>query len=450
MSGPGFVSARGFGAVGDGLSPDGPAIQAAIEAVSAGGGGEVLLPPGGYVSGSLFLRDGVVLRLEEGAVLLGSRDVRDYPLVMGRWEGVTRELHAGLVHARGARGIGIAGRGLIDGRGEEWWRLFRSGALDRPRPRLIAIEDCEDVSLRDFRAKDSPSWTINPVRSRNVDIVGLSIVNPPDSPNTDGIDPDSCSGIRISDCFISVGDDCIAIKAGSEGEAPGMRASCEGVTVSGCVLERGHGAVVLGSEMSGGIRDVVVEDCVFRGTDRGIRMKSRRGRGGTVERFRASGIAMRDVPCPFTINLRYHCGARGASEVVDLEARPFGSGTPAFRGLAFESIRAIGATVAAAWLDGLAESPIEDVSFSNVSIELAEGAAPAPAEMSDWAPPLSRAGFCAFDVRGLRLEGLRLRGQEGPAYVLERCEGILHDACEPEPGPSTTGAGRAFLAASRA
>jgi hypothetical protein len=354
------------------------------------------------------------------------------------------------VHARGARGIGVVGKGLVDGRGQEWWRLHRSGGLDRPRPRLIAIEDCEDVVLRDFRAKDSPSWTVNPVRSRNVDIVGLSIVNPPDSPNTDGIDPDSCSGIRISDCFISVGDDCIAIKSGTEGEAPGMRAPCEDVTVSGCVLERGHGAIVLGSEMSGGIRNVVVKDCVFRGTDRGIRMKSRRGRGGAVEGFRASGIAMRDVPCPFTINLRYHCGARGVPEVADLGPRPFGEGTPVFRDLAFESIRAVGATVAAAWLDGLAESPIEDVSFTDVSIELGGDSAPAPAEMSDWAPPLSRSGFCAFDVRGLRLDRLRIRGQEGPAYALEGCEGLEQFGCEPEPGPSSIAFGRASLRAERA
>lgn len=445
-----FRTAKDFGALGDGEAFDGPAIQAAIDAVSAGGGGEVVLPPGGYVSGSLFLRDGVVLRLDEGAALLGSRDPRDYPVVEGRWEGVTREVHAGLVHARGARGIGVVGGGIVDGRGQEWWRLFRSGALDRPRPRLVSVEDCEDVVLEGFRAKDSPSWTINPVRSRNVTIAGLSIINPPDSPNTDGIDPDSCSRLNISDCYISVGDDCIAIKAGSELESPGMRAPCEGVMVSGCVLERGHGAIVLGSEMSGGIRDVLVKDCVFRGTDRGIRMKSRRGRGGAVERFRAKGIEMRDVPCPFTINMRYHCGgARGDPEVADFGPRPFGAGTPAFREIAFESIRAFGATVAAAWLDGLAESPIEGASFKNVSIDLGGDSAPVPAEMSDWAPPLSRAGFCAFDVQGLRLENLYIGGQEGPAYVLGGCEGVRHLGCDPEPAASSSEGGRLSLLSAR-
>jgi polygalacturonase len=448
VSASGFRSAKDFGAVGDGEALDGPSIQAAIDAVSSGGGGEVLLPPGGYVSGSLFLRDGVVIRLEEGAALLGSRDARDYPIVEGRWEGVTRELHAGLVHARGARGVGVVGSGVVDGRGQEWWRLFREGRLDYPRPRLVSIEDCDGVVLSGFRAVDSPSWTVNPVRSRDVSIVGLSIINPPDSPNTDGIDPDSCSRVRISGCRISVGDDCIAIKSGTEGEARGMRAGCEDVVISGCVLERGHGAVVLGSEMSGGIRNVIVEDCVFRGTDRGIRMKSRRGRGGRVEGFRARRIAMSGVLCPFAINLRYHCGgARGDPEVADLGARPIGEGTPVFRDLSFESIRASGAGVAAAWLDGLAESPIDEVLFRDVSIELAGDSDPAPAEMSDWAPPLSRAGFCAFDLRNLRLEGLRLRGIEGPAYVLEGCEGLRHSECSPEP-PSAR-EGRASLTSAR-
>jgi polygalacturonase len=429
----GSKSVKDFGASGDGFSFDGPAIQAAVDAVSAAGGGEVVLPPGAYVSGSLFLRDGVVLRLEEGASLLGSRDIRDYPIIEGRWEGVTRRMHASLVHARGARGIGVEGKGIIDGRGQKWWELHRSGSLEFPRPRLVAVEDCDDVVLSGFRAKDSPSWTINPVRSSNITISKLSVVNPPDSPNTDGIDPDSCKGVRISDCFISVGDDCIAIKAGSEDENPEKRAGCSDIRISGCVLEHGHGGVVIGSEMSGGIRDVVVSDCIFRGTDRGIRMKSRRGRGGVVERFRAAGIRMYDVDCPFAINLRYHCGARGDPEVADLGPRPFGPRTPVFRHLSFEFIEAVGAGVAAAWIDGLAESPVADLLFSNVTVELGGEGRPRPAEMSDWAPPLARAGFYAFDVLRLRLDAVRIRGSRGPAYVLGGCEDMSHSACDPEP-----------------
>ncbi|MDP3178463.1 MAG: glycoside hydrolase family 28 protein [Spirochaetaceae bacterium] len=425
------TSVRRFGASGDGEAKDGPAIQAAIDAVSRSGGGDVVLPPGGYASGSLFLKDGVRLRLEQGATLLGSRDVRDYPVVDSRWEGSTRSTHAALIHARGAIGIGIVGPGTIDGRGQEWWRLFEEKALERPRPRLVALEDCEGVVLSGFSAKDSPSWTINPVRCRDVLVSGLSIRNPPDSPNTDGINPDSCSSVRIIGCFVSVGDDCITIKAGTEDEKPGLRRPCEDIVVADCVLERGHGGVVIGSEMSGGVRNVVVSNCVLKGTDRGIRMKSRRGRGGSVERVRVSNIVMDDVLCPFTMNLRYACGSWGNPLVADRGPRPAGEGTPTFRDISFNGITATNVRLAAAWLDGLPERPIEGVSFFDVSVGMGGSDAPAPVEMSDDAGAEARAGFIAFNVRGLRLGSFRISGHEGEAWRLSGCEGAERWGCSP-------------------
>lgn len=427
----GFLSVRDFGARGDGSSLDGPAIQAAIDRAAAFGGGTVLLPPGGYVSGSLFLRDGVCLRIESGAVLLGSRDPRDYPLVQARWEGSTRKSHAALVHAAGARDVSVVGRGAIDGRGEEWWRLFSSGTLEHPRPRLIALEDCERVLLEGFEARNSPSWTVNPVRSRDVRIAGLTIRNPADSPNTDGINPDSCRSVRISDCLVSVGDDCITIKAGTESELPELRSPCEDIVVTNCVLERGHGGVVFGSETSGGIRDVAISNCVFKGTDRGVRMKSRRGRGGVVERIRISNIAMRDVLCPFTMNLHYGCGAWGDPVVGDRGARALDGLTPRFRDISFSAVSASGARVAAAFLDGLAEAPVERVSFSDVSVTMEGGAEPQPPEMADGLTPLSRAGFRAANLRDLRLMNVRIEGQEGPAFAFEGCEGLEAAFCSP-------------------
>jgi polygalacturonase len=425
------VSAKAYGAVGDGAALDGPAIQRAIDAAGAAGGGSVFLPPGGYVSGSLFLRDGVSLRLERGAVLLGSRDPRDYPLLESRWEGRTCLTHAPLLGASGARGVGVSGEGAIDGRGEEWWRLFLEGSLASPRPRLLCFDRCEGVTLEGFEARNSPSWTIHPLRSHNVMIKGLRIENPPDSPNTDGIDPDSCSSVRIADCFVSVGDDCIAIKAGAEGEA--SPEPCEDVAISGCTLERGHGGVVIGSEMSGGVRDVAVSDCAFRGTDRGIRMKTRRGRGGKVERVRATGLVMEDTLCPFAINSHYGCGAWDDPAAADLGAREVDGGTPAFMDISFSSARATGVRRAAAWIDGLAETPIRGLSFEDVSIELAKDAEPGPVEMSPLAPALSRSGFRAYNVVDMRLENLRIRGCDGPAFYLCGCSGLVHDRCEPPP-----------------
>lgn len=424
-----WVSVRDFGAKGDGASMDGPSIQAAVDRAGAAGGGLVVLPPGGYVSGSIFLRDGVHLRLEAGASLLGSRNPADYPLVEGRWEGRTRPVHASLVHARGVRRAGVCGPGLIDGRGEEWWRLFRGGELAHPRPRLLAFEECEDVLLEGFLAMNSPSWTINPVRSRGVRIQGVSVRNPPDSPNTDGINPDSCSRVVITGCFVSVGDDCIAVKAGVETEAEGLSAPCEDIIVSDCVLERGHGGVVIGSETSGGIRNVTVSNCVFRGTDRGIRLKSRRGRGGGVERVRVSGIVMEGVLCPFTLNSHYGCGAWGDPRVSDRGARPVDRGTPRFRDISLSGVTAVGVTLAAAWIDGLAELPAERVSLSDFTAEMAEGAAASPPEMAEGLPSLARAGIRALNVSGLRLRDCAIRGQDGPAVRLEGCGDAVLEGC---------------------
>ncbi len=426
------LSVKAFGAVGDGKTNDTKAIQAAIDAASRAGGGTVVLPPGAFVSGSIFLKDRITLFLDPASTLLGSRDRRDYPLVDGRWEGSTRAMHAALIHAAGATSVAVAGRGTVDGRGQEWWRLFRSGELELPRPRLIALEDCEDVLLEGFTARNSPSWTVNPVRSHNVRISGLAIVNPGDSPNTDGINPDSCSAVRISDCYVSVGDDCITIKAGSEHEAAERARPCEDVVVTNCVLERGHGGVVIGSETSGGVRNVSISNCVFKGTDRGIRMKSRRGRGGTVERIRVSNIVMSEVLCPFTMNLHYGCGAWGEEAVSDRGARPVDAGTPHFRDIAFNAISASAVLLAAAFIDGLAEAPVEDLSFTDVRVELGGEAEAAAPEMAEGLPLLSRAGFHASNVRGLHLNGLRVRGFRGPAYTLKGCEELTVSACSPE------------------
>jgi polygalacturonase len=432
-----YVSVRAFGAAGDGLADDRPAIQAAIDAAGKAGGGTVLLQSGGYVSGSLFLRDGVTLHLEGGAVLLGSRKVEDYPVVESRWEGATRGVHAALVNALGAKDVALTGRGTVDGRGQEWWRLFEEGLLDRPRPRLLAFEGCERVLLEGIKALDSPSWTVNPVRCSDVVIRGLSIRNPPDSPNTDGINPDSCSRVRITDCWISVGDDCITVKSGTERERPSLRAACEHVVVSGCVLERGHGGIVIGSEMSGGVRDVVISNCVLKGTDRGIRIKTRRGRGGCVERIRASNLVMDEVLCPIAINSHYGCGAWGDAAVADRSSRPVDEGTPRLRDISISALTARGALIAAAFIDGLAESPIEGLRLDDVAISMGGDAPPERPEMAEGLPEMSRAGFWAENVRALRLSNVCVDGQRGPAWTFGAgCE-YKSAFCSPEPGERT-------------
>lgn len=399
-------------------------LQALIDRASERGGGTLVFGPGTWRTGALVLRDDVGLRLEHGARLVASADPADFPVRAQRWEGRTVPVHAPLIGAEGARRISVTGPGLVDGSGESWWTAFREGTLDFPRPRLVAFQDCRDVLLEGFTAVDSPSWTVNPVRCERVEIRGIRIENPPDSPNTDGIDPDSCRDVRISGCSISAGDDCIAVKSGTEDEEPRLRPASELIVITGCVFEAGHGGVVLGSEMSGGIRDVVVSACAFRGTDRGIRVKTRRGRGGSVEGAVFSDLAMRDVPVPVAVNCYYGCGAWGDPVVADKGRRPPDSGTPGVSRLRFAALQARGARYCAAFLYGLPESPLEALSFSDCDFELdpdwTEAGQP---EMGDGLPDFGRAGFFARNVRDLELRSVRIRGHRGPEF----------DLGEPEP-----------------
>ncbi len=367
-----------FGAQGDGQTLDTHAMQAAIDACTQRGGGTVFVPAGQYLIGTLYLRDNVTLHLEAGATLLGSQDPADYPVTSNRWEGMEQLTYAPLLAGNEIKNIAITGRGTIDGQGESWWRGFNNKTLAHPRPRLIGFADCHNVLIEGITLINSPAWTVNPVRCENVNIHGLTIINPPNSPNTDGINPDSCRLVRISDCYVSVGDDCITIKAGTQHERPDRRASCRDIAITNCTLERGHGGVVIGSEMSGGVQNVVISNCIFIGTDRGIRFKSRRGRGGTVEHVRVSNLIMDGVLCPFTMNLYYHCGARGDATVSDKNPRPVDDGTPTFRHIHFSHISAAGVKTAAGFLYGLAEMPLEDISFSDVTISLSGGADAGP------------------------------------------------------------------------
>ena len=413
---PCLFNVRDYGACGDGQTLDTQAIQSAIEACAQHGGGTVFFPAGQYVTGSLFLQSHLTLHLDAGAVVLGSEDPADYPIITGRWEGAEQPTHASLITGRDLHNIAIMGRGTIDGRGTHWWQRFTAGTLDHPRPRLISFANCTDVLIEGITATNSPSWTINPVRCANVTVNQVTIINPADSPNTDGINPDSCSDVRISNCYVSVGDDCITIKSGSEAEAVDKRAPCTNVTITNCIMAHGHGGVVIGSEMSGGVRNVVISNCVFIGTDRGIRLKSRRGRGGLVEDIRISNIVMTDVLCPFTMNLYYGCGAWGDTDVSDKRPQPVTDGTPHFRRIQLSHITARDVKYAAAFLYGLAEMPVEDISLSDISISMSPAAEAGYPEMADDMELMQRAGFFVRHARGLRLHHVEVNGQLGAAF----------------------------------
>lgn len=412
-----MVDIRESGAVGDGKTINTKFIQATIDKVASQGGGTVLVPAGKWLTGSLTLHSHIRLVLDAGATILGSQDPADYPLIEARWEGSTRTTYSPLIGGENLLCVSIEGRGTVDGQGSPWWKWFREKSIQYPRPRLISFTDCDKVLLSGFTAQNSPSWTINPVRCSNVHIQGLSVYNPPDSPNTDGINPDSCRAVRISDCWVSVGDDCITIKSGTEHEAGHLHAPCEDITVSNCVLERGHGGVVIGSEMSGGVRHVAISNCIFKGTDRGIRIKSRRGRGGVVEDIAVSNIIMTDVLSPLTINLYYGCGAWGDPVVGDKNTRPIDDGTPAIRNISLTNIRAKGTKIAAAFIYGLPEQAVENISLRDYNVDMDAGwTEEAAAEMADGLPSMCRHGFWARNVKGLSLSGIQIRNVRGEIF----------------------------------
>jgi polygalacturonase len=428
LQGPGF-DPRLFGARADGRTLDAPALQAAIDACGRQGGGTVTVAAGRYLTGTLVFRDNVTLHLEAGAVLLGSQDPADYPITPNRWEGSERSTHAPLIAGSHLKNVAIVGRGTIDGRGDFWWEAFRGKSLDHPRPRLIGFNDCSNVLMEGVTLTNSPSWTVNPVRCRNVHVRGITVINPPDSPNTDGINPDSCQFVRISDCYVSVGDDCITIKAGTQHEKPENQSPCRDIAITNCTLERGHGGVVIGSEMSGDVRNVVITNCVFIGTDRGIRFKSRRGRGGVVEDVRVSNLIMEGVLCPLTINLYYACGARGDAIVSDKNARPVDDGTPRFRRIHLSHITARDVQYAAGFVYGLAEMPVEDLSLTDASIALSDGASGGFPEMAEGIPEMRQAGFFVRNAHRLRLERVEVSGQAGPAFQVIDSRQVEIGAC---------------------
>ncbi|MFP3126663.1 glycoside hydrolase family 28 protein [Ectobacillus funiculus] len=419
---------RDFAAVSDGTSVNTQAIAEAIEACSEAGGGTIYVPAGTFLTGAVILKSNVNLYLDAGATLLFSNDVNEYPVVESRWEGVKREVYASCIYAENAENVSVTGRGTLDGNGQFWWDIFRRKENEYPRPKLVSFDHCQHVLISGVKMINSPSWTVNPICCEDVTVHNISIVNPDNSPNTDGIDPESCRNVRISDCHIDVGDDCIAIKAGTEDTAG--RVPCENITITNCTMIHGHGAVVLGSEMSGDIRNVTVSNCVFEGTDRGIRLKSRRGRGGVVEDVRVNNIVMNGVICPFIANLYYFCGPRGKDKYVwDKDPYPITEETPAFRRIHFSNITAREVSAAAGFLYGLAEMYVEDITFDQVSVAMAENAEPGmPAMMAELEPMKQRGFFCS-NVRDIRFNQVTVSNHEGPAFYVENGEDIEVTGC---------------------
>ncbi len=369
-------------------------INATIDSLSTIGGGEIYFPAGSYFTGPIELKSHITLNISDGAVLKFSDDFDDYlPMVPSRWEGVRVKTFKSAISAYNATDITIKGRGLIDGNGKKWWDTWwnvRSGEktnlkwdkiFDENNPGLITDNEyikkmgrflrppmlmpyeCTNVRIEGITLKNPAFWTIMPVFSENVTIDGVTIINPEDSPNTDGIDPSSCKNVHISNTHISVGDDCIVIKSGRDKDARDAGVATENVTITNCTMLDGHGGVVIGSEMSGGVKRVTIANCVFKGTDRGIRIKTMRGRGGAVEDVCVSNVVMYDiVKQGIMINMHYH----------ETPEEPISERTPAIKNISISNIRINKAKQAIA-IFGLKERFAENISINNLNVNCKTG-----------------------------------------------------------------------------
>lgn len=386
------------------------AFKQAIEHLDSRGGGTLYVPAGSYSTHSIQLRSNMTLYLDAGAVLNFTDDVENYEVISMEFEGIAGSMYKPLIYASGEKNVAVVGQGKLNGNGQRWWR--ESKQFPHKRPYLVCFDNCQHVLLEGVTLENSPVWTVHPIYCDDVIIRGVKIKNPADSPNTDGIDPDSSRNVRISDCIIDVGDDCIAIKAGTE-DTP-RKMPCENITITNCNMLHGHGGVVIGSEMSGGIRNVTITNCVFQETDRGIRLKTRRKRGNAMENMVFDNIVMDKVMCPFVFNMYYYCGAGGKEKHVwDKAAYPLVETTPAIRNIMISNCMVTSATAAAGFFYGLAEQPIENVMLSNVSVCMAQDGAPDMPAMMSQLEPVQGEGFFLRNAKNITFSNVRITGQKG-------------------------------------
>lgn len=358
-----------FGAVGDGKTLDTKALQRAIDACPTDGIVEV--PKGTYLTGPLFLKSNMTLYLDKGATLLGSQNRADYPVIQSRWEGTNMKSYASLITAIRAHNVVIAGDGTLNGNADAniWWdKAEKEPKNGGPaRPRTVEIIRSTNVVLQGLTIENSPAWTIHPLYSQDVVISGVTVHNPPDAQNTDGLDPDSTQYLTVVDDVFDVGDDDIAIKSGKDSEGRRIGIPSEHILIKDCLMLHGHGGVTIGSEMSGGVKDVLVQNCVFNGTQVGLRLKTLRGRGGVVENLTFDGVQMNHIKDQaFLIDENY--GSNGSA----LPSGPVTDATPAIRNLNFDNITVNGAKQAV-FFNGLQELPIQYITFHNVRITADKG-----------------------------------------------------------------------------
>jgi polygalacturonase len=394
------------GAVGDGKTLNTKAIQAAIDSCSSSGGGLVVIPEGVFITGSLFLKPGVNLHLDRGAVLKGSQDTNDYPWIDTRIAGFEMKWPAALVNADGVDGFQLTGPGTIDGSGDLWWKAYwQARMLEKdgtdphfkvPRPRLVQIMRSRHVAVRDLTLKDPGFWNLQVTYCDGVEITNLTVrAHKPGvrEPSSDGIDIDSTRNVTIIGCDIECDDDAICLKSGRDADGLRVNRPTENVVIRNCRVGPAAGLVVFGSETSGGIRNVKIYNCRAEpGCGEVVRFKTRMGRGGTVEDILYQDIEAEGARQVFSFNMEAFSNM-WVPEQFNTPVPPE-KGTPVFRNIEVRNLKAKNCS-AAGHLVGLPESPLRGLTLENVEID-------------------ADSGFIIRNATGLRFQNVKVNGKTVP------------------------------------
>jgi polygalacturonase len=344
---------KDFGAVGDGKTMNTAAIKKAIAACEKAGGGKVVVPSGKYLTGPFALTSNLDLDLEAGATILISDNRKDYQLQKAWYESC--------IVATGCHDFSVTGSGTIDGQGKSWWAEFQINAKMPHRPYLLRFDNCQRVAVRGVTLTDSPMFHLVLRYCQDVTIDGITINAPANSKNTDGIDPSGFNYL-ITHCTIDTGDDCIAVKPD---QVDPKRPSVENMLITDCTFKHGHGMSV-GGQTNGGMRNMLVKNCTFDGTEAGIRLKAPRGKGGTVENLTYENLSMKNVKWAISIT-SYYPESTAPSNLGQATKEAVTPTTPIWRNIWIKHINATDCANAGRII-GLPEMPVTDMELDDVNI----------------------------------------------------------------------------------
>ena len=383
---------------------------------------------GTYFITSLKLKSNLIVHLKKGVKIIGNTNPKDYEYLpanefvkgkfveRGIWEGIASPMMLSIINFLDCENTSLIGEGVIDGLAQlaPWWEDVKN--LDYVRPHLIYINNSKNILLEGVSVMNSPSWTIHPYFVDNLKVYNLYIQNPKNSPNTDGIDPQFVKNCEIIGVHFSVGDDCIAIKSGKVELGRKYLKKSENILIRNCWMQYGHGGVVLGSEISAGLSNLVCERCFFDHTDRGLRIKVRRGRGDicVIDNIVFDNIKMDGVLTPITMNMFYFCDPDGKTEYVyTKEKLPIDDRTPTLGKFVFKNIVADNCEYAAGYFYGLPENPIKEIEIIDSNFNFNPNAKSGKPAMMSFAETCSKQGFVGYNVDLLSLKNVKISGIEG-------------------------------------